>query len=59
MAGLQRIDLLLVERGLFATRAKAQAAIAAVLVPPNGREVAKPPAQIAVDARHYEQPAFA
>jgi len=58
MAGRQRIDRLLVERGLFETRAKAQAAIAAGLVTANGRQVAKPSDEIAVDARLEAQPAF-
>src|SRR5882757_8063738 len=45
-----RADLLLVERGLFESRSKAQAAIAAGLVTANGKTVAKPSAEIAADA---------
>lgn len=41
---LQRADLLLVARGYFDSRARAQAAIAAGLVFANGRPVAKPSA---------------
>jgi 23S rRNA (cytidine1920-2'-O)/16S rRNA (cytidine1409-2'-O)-methyltransferase len=46
-----RIDRLLVERGLFESRAKAQAAIDAGLVTANGVPVRKPSEEIAVDAR--------
>ena len=54
----QRIDLLLVERGLFDSRAKARAAIEAGLVMADGRVVAKPSegveatAQIIAEAAH-------
>jgi 23S rRNA (cytidine1920-2'-O)/16S rRNA (cytidine1409-2'-O)-methyltransferase len=45
-----RADRLLVERGLFESRAKAQAAIAAGLVTADGALVAKPSDEIALDA---------
>ena len=38
----KRADMLLVERGLFESRARAQAAIEAGLVTANGKQVAKP-----------------
>jgi 23S rRNA (cytidine1920-2'-O)/16S rRNA (cytidine1409-2'-O)-methyltransferase len=47
----QRVDRLLVERGLFDSRAKAQAAIAAGLVTANNATVRKASEEIAVDAR--------
>jgi 23S rRNA (cytidine1920-2'-O)/16S rRNA (cytidine1409-2'-O)-methyltransferase len=46
----QRADRLLVERGLFESRAKAQAAIAAGLVNANDVTVRKPSEEIPVDA---------
>lgn len=45
-----RADLLLVERGFFDSRAKAQAAIAAGLVSAGGRPVRKPSEEIAATA---------
>jgi 23S rRNA (cytidine1920-2'-O)/16S rRNA (cytidine1409-2'-O)-methyltransferase len=45
-----RADRLLVERGLFDSRAKAQAAIAAGLVTANDATVRKPSEELAVDA---------
>lgn len=45
-----RIDRLLVERGLFESRARAQAAIAAGLVRAGGEVVAKPSAEVEADA---------
>ncbi|MDQ0505066.1 TlyA family RNA methyltransferase [Xanthobacter agilis] len=48
-----RIDRLLVERGLFESRARAQAAVAAGLVRVNGVVVTKPAAEVAADA-HIE-----
>jgi 23S rRNA (cytidine1920-2'-O)/16S rRNA (cytidine1409-2'-O)-methyltransferase len=51
-----RADRLLVERGLFASRAKAQAAIAAGLVTANGRPVAKASDEVAADAVLQAQP---
>ncbi|MBV9237338.1 MAG: TlyA family RNA methyltransferase [Xanthobacteraceae bacterium] len=50
MPSRRRADLLLVERGLFESRARAQAAIAAGLVTADDVVVAKPSAEIAVDA---------
>jgi len=53
-----RIDRLLVERGLFESRAKAQAAIAAGLVTADDVPVAKPSAEFAADAVIRAAPAF-
>jgi 23S rRNA (cytidine1920-2'-O)/16S rRNA (cytidine1409-2'-O)-methyltransferase len=53
----KRADVLLVERGLFESRARAQAAIEAGLVTANGKPVAKASENIAVDARIEAQPA--
>ena len=53
----KRADLLLVERGLFESRARAQAAIEAGLVTANGKLVTKPSEGIAVDAVLQAQPA--
>ena len=50
MTERRRIDLLLVERGLFESRAKAQAAIAAGLVTANGVTVTKAANEITIDA---------
>jgi 23S rRNA (cytidine1920-2'-O)/16S rRNA (cytidine1409-2'-O)-methyltransferase len=52
-----RADRLLVARGLFESRAKAQAAIAAGLVTADGAQVAKPSEEIAADARLTAVPA--
>jgi len=52
-----RIDRLLVERGLFESRAKAQAAIAAGLVAVDGVTVGKPSDEVAVDATIRAEPA--
>jgi len=49
----QRLDLLLVERGLFQSRAQAQRAISAGLVRVNGQILDKPSAQVPSDA-HIE-----
>ena len=57
MASRLRADRLLVERGLFDSRAKAQAAIAAGLVSANGVTVRKPSEEIAVDAAIEASPA--
>jgi 23S rRNA (cytidine1920-2'-O)/16S rRNA (cytidine1409-2'-O)-methyltransferase len=54
----QRADILLVERGLFESRAKAQAAIAAGLVTANAIPVRKASATIAADAAIAAEPAF-
>jgi 23S rRNA (cytidine1920-2'-O)/16S rRNA (cytidine1409-2'-O)-methyltransferase len=53
----QRADRLLVDRGLFDSRAKAQAAIAAGLVTANGQPVRKPSDDIPVDAAIEAAPA--
>lgn len=53
----KRADVLLVERGLFESRARAQAAIEAGLVMANDRLVVKPSEAIAVDAVLLAQPA--
>jgi 23S rRNA (cytidine1920-2'-O)/16S rRNA (cytidine1409-2'-O)-methyltransferase len=53
----RRADVLLVERGLFESRAKAQAAIAAGLVTADDLPVTKAAAEIAVDAVLCAEPA--
>jgi len=53
----KRADLLLVERGLFESRARAQAAIEAGLVTANDKPVMKPSEGVAVDAVLQAQPA--
>lgn len=53
----QRADLVLVERGLFESRAKAQAAIAAGLVKIDGRALRKPSELVAPQARIEAAPA--
>jgi 23S rRNA (cytidine1920-2'-O)/16S rRNA (cytidine1409-2'-O)-methyltransferase len=53
----KRADILLVDRGLFESRARAQAAIEAGLVTANGRLVTKPSEGIPVDAVLQAQPA--
>ena len=50
MTTRMRADRLLVERGLFESRAKAQAAIAAGRVTADDAPIAKPSDEIAVDA---------
>src|SRR5262245_55605072 len=57
MASRQRIDRLLVERGLFESRAKAQAAIAAGLVSADEVTIAKPSDEVATDAVIHAEPA--
>jgi 23S rRNA (cytidine1920-2'-O)/16S rRNA (cytidine1409-2'-O)-methyltransferase len=57
MTERRRADRLLVERGLFESRAKAQAAIAAGLVTADGVTVAKPSDEIAADAVMQAEPA--
>ena len=52
-----RIDRLLVERGLFESRAKAQEAIAAGLVTADGAAVTKPAAEVSADAALQAAPA--
>jgi 23S rRNA (cytidine1920-2'-O)/16S rRNA (cytidine1409-2'-O)-methyltransferase len=53
----KRADVLLVERGLFESRARAQAAIEAGLVTANDKQVTKPSEGIATDAVLHAQPA--
>ena len=53
----KRADVVLVERGLFESRARARAAIEAGLVVANGKQVAKPSETIAADAELQAQPA--
>src|SRR4051795_5430902 len=53
----KRADLLLVERGLFESRARAQAAIEAGLVTANDKQVTKPSEGIPADAALQAQPA--
>jgi 23S rRNA (cytidine1920-2'-O)/16S rRNA (cytidine1409-2'-O)-methyltransferase len=53
----KRADLLLVERGLFESRARAQAAIEAGLITANDRPVTKPSEGIPEDAVLQAQPA--
>jgi 23S rRNA (cytidine1920-2'-O)/16S rRNA (cytidine1409-2'-O)-methyltransferase len=53
----QRADVLLVERGLFESRARARAAIEAGLVIANDRPVLKPSDMLATDAVLQAQPA--
>lgn len=57
MTDRRRIDLLLVERGLFESRAKAQAAIAAGLVTANDAVISKPSSEVATDAALVAAPA--
>jgi 23S rRNA (cytidine1920-2'-O)/16S rRNA (cytidine1409-2'-O)-methyltransferase len=54
----RRADILLVERGLFESRAKAQAAIAAGLVTADAVPVRKASDAIAIDAALAAKPAF-
>jgi 23S rRNA (cytidine1920-2'-O)/16S rRNA (cytidine1409-2'-O)-methyltransferase len=58
MASRIRIDRLLVERGLFESRAKAQAAIAAGRVTANDVIVARPSDEISTDATLRAEPAY-
>lgn len=51
MPGKARIDLLLVKRGLFESRARAQAAINAGLVTADAAPVRKPSEEVSLDAR--------
>src|SRR5260221_10970426 len=53
----KRADTLLVERGLFESRARAQAAIEAGLVTANDKQVMKPSESIDADAVLQAQPA--
>src|SRR5262245_16945774 len=54
----QRADVLLVQRGLFESRAKAQAAIAAGRVTADSVPVRKASEAIAIDAELAAEPAF-
>ena len=56
MATRKRADLLLVERGLFESRARAQAAIAAGGVTANGLAVRKPSDELPLDAELRAEP---
>ncbi|HEY1544951.1 MAG TPA: TlyA family RNA methyltransferase [Xanthobacteraceae bacterium] len=58
MSARERADRLLVARGVFDSRAKAQAAIVAGLVTADDRPVRKPSDEIACDARLAAVPAF-
>jgi 23S rRNA (cytidine1920-2'-O)/16S rRNA (cytidine1409-2'-O)-methyltransferase len=53
----KRADVLLVERGLFESRARARAAIEAGLVMADGRQVSKPSDTLAPDATLSAEPA--
>ena len=53
----KRADMLLVERGLFESRARAQAAIEAGLVTANDKQVMKPSESVPADAVLQAQPA--
>lgn len=53
----RRIDRLLVERGLFESRAKAQQAIAAGMVTADGVTITKPAAEVTTDAKLQAEPA--
>src|ERR1700751_5829560 len=53
----KRVDLLLVERGLFESRARARAAIEAGRVIANDRQVAKPADMLPSDATLQAEPA--
>ena len=57
MTERERIDRLLVARGLFESRAKAQAAVAAGRVTVDGGVVRRPSDQVAVDAAITAEPA--
>jgi 23S rRNA (cytidine1920-2'-O)/16S rRNA (cytidine1409-2'-O)-methyltransferase len=58
MSPRQRADILLVERGLFESRAKAQAAIAARRVTADAVPVRKASEALAIDAALAAEPAF-
>jgi len=53
----KRVDVLLVERGLFESRARARAAIEAGLVTANDRQIVKPSEMLPADADLRAQPA--
>jgi 23S rRNA (cytidine1920-2'-O)/16S rRNA (cytidine1409-2'-O)-methyltransferase len=56
-SGRKRVDVLLVERGLFESRARARAAIDAGLVVANDKQIQKPSEVIPADAVLQAQPA--
>ena len=51
----KRVDVLLVERGLFESRARARAAIEAGLVTANDRQVSKPSEVFPADAGAFQE----
>jgi 23S rRNA (cytidine1920-2'-O)/16S rRNA (cytidine1409-2'-O)-methyltransferase len=57
MTDRRRADQLLVERGLFASRAQAQGAIAAGLVTADAVVITKPSTEISIDAALHASPA--
>jgi 23S rRNA (cytidine1920-2'-O)/16S rRNA (cytidine1409-2'-O)-methyltransferase len=57
MPKLVRIDRLLVDRGLFESRTKAQQAIAAGMVQADGRAVTRPSEEVSAEASLQAQPA--
>ena len=57
-AARKRVDVLLVERGLFESRARARAAIDAGLVVANDRQILKPSEVVPADAVLQAQPAY-
>ena len=57
-AAMKRVDVLLVERGLFESRARARAAIEAGLVTANNRLVAKPSEVLPADVTLQAQAAY-
>src|SRR6185295_15303019 len=57
MTTRKRADVLLVERGLFESRTRAQAAIAAGLVSADGKPVRNPSDTVAADAAFEATPA--
>ena len=57
MTERMRIDRLLVERGLFESRAKAQEAIAAGMVTADGTTITKPATEVSADAALQAAPA--
>ena len=58
MTSRKRADILLVERGLFESRARAQAAIEAGSVVANGKQVTKASEALPVDAEIDAEPAY-
>ena len=58
MSATTRADVALVERGFFASRAKAREAIEAGLVTLDGRPVAKPSESVSENARLDARPPY-